>query len=287
MRTDGRTARWRTTAGVLAAAGALLAAGCGAPGQLHDGGRTRAVAPHPTPQALWPGAGAASSPSAPAPARGSAPAPLRGVAAASGDIRTVPAAEVLEKDPALERDERVALLHCPHCGLRPPQYRDLTGDGRPELITALVTADDRAVLRVYALRATRVVPVLGLPLSPGFTADTVGPDLVVHDPAGPSVRTSSTYRWDGRRLAVLRVEATGSGAAADGLACVTGGTPAPAPVTGGGTGDVVGGPAGGGTGAAPSPVPTTVARTGAPPAGLPPAGAPWSAVPSADGGAAR
>ncbi|MGA5704728.1 hypothetical protein [Peterkaempfera bronchialis] len=225
MRTDGRTAWRRITGAVaLAMAGALLAVGCGAPGQLHDGGRTRPVAVRPTPQPLWPAAKVAATPTPRARAGLSAPSPIPGITVASADIRTVSVTKLLAGDPALERDERAVLPTCPKCDLLPPQYRDLTGDGRPELITALVTPGDRAVLHVYTLKGTQIVPILNLPVSPGFTADTVGRDLVVQEPTTASIETSSRYQWDGSRLAFAarQIKATGPGSAVDALACIPG-----------------------------------------------------------------
>ncbi|WP_377271527.1 hypothetical protein [Peterkaempfera sp. SMS 1(5)a] len=238
MRTHARTA-WRriTAAAALAVACTLAAAGCGAPGGLHDDGRTRAIASHPTPLALWPDTEASAAPAATAPVRQASPQPVPGVTVPSGDIRAVSAAKVLERDPALERDERAALQGCRSCDVRPARYRDLTGDGRPELITSLVTAGDRASLHVYSLHGDKVVPVLDLlPLSPHFTADTVGADLVVQEPTTASLETSSRYRWDGSRLAFTtrQIKATGPGSSVDALACAPtpAATAAPTPVPG-------------------------------------------------------
>ncbi|WP_055586513.1 hypothetical protein [Peterkaempfera griseoplana] len=261
MRTHARTA-WRriTAAATLAVACTLAAAGCGAPGGLHDDGRTRAVASHPTPLALWPETATPAAPTATAPVRQAAPQPVPGVTVPSGDIRAVSAVNVLDRDPALERDERAALKGCPTCDVRPARYRDLTGDGRPELITSLVTRGDRASLHVYALRGEKVVPVLDLlPLSPHFTADTVGADLVVQEPTTASLETSSRYRWDGTRLAFTtrQIKATGPGSSIDALACAptptdlptSAPTPVPGPLsdgTGSGPGDRGRGTVGGG-----------------------------------------
>lgn len=233
MRTDSRRSRRRITAAVaLALTGLLAAAGCGAPGGLHDDGRTRAIASRPSPQALWADAATTAPPAGTAPSRQAPPLPVPGATAPSGDIRAVAVTKLLKRDPALERDELEALLGCPACDIRPPRYRDLTGDGRPELITALVTAADRAVLHVYTLRGDRVVPVLDLSVSPHFTADTVGQDLVVQEPTTASLETSSRYHWDGTRLAfsTRQMRATGPVSSADALACTPGFPAAPSAV---------------------------------------------------------
>jgi hypothetical protein len=242
VRTDGRKPWWRITAAVaLVLTGLLSAAGCGTPGRLHDDGRAPAVASHPSPQALWADSPTTTAPAGTAPVRQPPPSAVPGVIAPSGDIQAVSVTKLLDRDPALERDEREALNRCPACDLRPPRYRDLTGDGRPELITAVVTPADRAVLHVYTLRRDRLVPVLDLPISSHFTADTVGLDLVVQEPTTASLETSSRYHWDGTRLAFTtrQIKATGPGSTVDALACAPGFTatdePTPSPSVARGT----------------------------------------------------
>ncbi|MFD7729894.1 hypothetical protein ACFV6F_05865 [Kitasatospora phosalacinea] len=187
----------------------LAVAGCRAPGGLEDAGPARSVRAHPSAQPLWPG----TAPEAPPdslngdidPARAVPLVPLPGLVLdtlAGTDTRAVLAA-----DPALTAGERTALDGgCTGCEVRPAQYRDLDGDGDPELLTAVLSDGPeglRAVLHVYALRDRRVLPVLTVPTPPAFTAETVGTDLVVRDPGVPFAETVRTYRWSGDRLALV------------------------------------------------------------------------------------
>jgi hypothetical protein len=147
------------------------------------------------------------------------------------DIRGVSARTVLEKDLTdLRPDERAALNGCPGCVVQPERYRDLGGDGREELITAVLTGSERAVLHVYTLRDHQVLPVLALPVLPGFTADTVGQNLVVHEPNGPNSRTDTTYQWKAGVLVVIDRQIKGADPAAANPSCVpTGLAPSASP----------------------------------------------------------
>ncbi|MFJ5921088.1 hypothetical protein ACIQF6_00640 [Kitasatospora sp. NPDC092948] len=189
--------------GLLAVAAAT---GCRSPGGLDDAGATRPIRSHPSPRPLWPASGTSAPPAAQAVADRQPPVPLPGLSA--GSLDELDTRTVLAQDPDLTSGERAALNgRCTGCEVRPAQYRDLDGDGSPEMLTAVVTGTDsdagRAVLRVYTLRGHDVLPVLALTVLPGFTAETVGEDLVVHEPTGPSAETSSTYRWSSDRMAFV------------------------------------------------------------------------------------
>ncbi|MFC8717553.1 hypothetical protein [Kitasatospora sp. NPDC057198] len=203
----------------------LAVAGCRAPGALEDAGAARQVRAHPSAQPLWPAAApdAAAGRSAAAKQSDAPPAPLPGLVLDTldgADARTVLAA-----DPALTPDERAALEHgCAGCEVRPARYRDLDGDGSPELLTAVLpgTGPDspRAVLRVYALHERRVQPVLAVTALPGFTAETVGTDLIVHEPTGPAAETSRTYRWTLGRPVIVDQRVKVTSPDADGTGCL-------------------------------------------------------------------
>ncbi|WP_159400829.1 hypothetical protein [Streptomyces sp. NRRL B-24484] len=256
-------------AAVVAAVAAVLAlAGCESPGTLHDAGPARQIAEHPSPQPLWPAA-ATSAPATPrAESDAPPPSPLPGLPAPAGGLVQLDARAVLLHDPALTDLEHRALSgDCTRCTVQPAQYRDLSGDGRPELITAVLTAeaDGRAVLHVYGERDGKVVPVLAVGANAAFTADTVGRDLVLHEPDGPTARTSSTYRWNAVRMAFVDRQTVYTGPADGAAGCPTpeptvpAARPTPTPTRPGG---VVIGPDGRplGRSAAPSPVPTLPTR---------------------------
>ncbi|MFJ3787935.1 hypothetical protein [Kitasatospora sp. NPDC090091] len=197
---------------LLAALAAVLLTACGAPGELRDHGPAQRVTPPPVPQPLWSGLAVAPPPTSPAPGRSSEPPPqpVPDVTAPGPDLTAVDVRAVLAKDPAVSQDERRALDGCPGCEVRAPEFRDLTGDGRPELIAAVGTVGP-VVLHVYTASGDRLLPVLRVQVLKGFGAETVGADLWLHEPTTVTTRTSSHYHWDGTRLSLLEQRVEGIG----------------------------------------------------------------------------
>ncbi len=270
----GRTAlKWGTVLAVMAVA---VTAGCTSAGQLHDAGQTRPVTSPPRPELLWPAADVSPQPSGSATAV-PPPVPVPGVSVEGADIRAVDVRVLLGADPALAADERAALTGCAGCLVRPAQYRDVTGDGQDELLTAVITGDRRAFLHVYTVHEHQVLPVLALQALPGFSADTVARDLVVHEPTSEVTETNSTYRWDGVRMAFENRQIRATGPAADVPGCLPTAsvsepaTPGPAVPRPGRTAP--------GSGAGPTVLPS--AATGAAPSAAPSAAPAVPAVPSA------
>ncbi|MFI6847584.1 hypothetical protein OG535_35260 [Kitasatospora sp. NBC_00085] len=224
----------RRRAGVPALAGAALAvvlAGCATPGELRDNGATARVTPPPVAQPLWAGLATAPPPAPPTAATDPPPQPVPDVTVPGQDITALDTRTVLAKDPQVTADERRTLDGCPGCELRSPEYRDLTGDGRPELVAAVGTVGP-VVLHVYTLAGDRVVPVLRVQVLKGFSAETVGADLWLHEPTTVSVRTSSRYHWDGVRLGLVERKDEGIGpvpAPGQGGAAETGAPPTATP----------------------------------------------------------
>ncbi|MFE2726747.1 hypothetical protein [Kitasatospora sp. NPDC059327] len=201
--------------GLLAALGLLVAlAGCAAPGALRDAGAARPVTPLPVPQALWPNLGTSPAPTSPASATAGPteppPTPVPDLTVPGPDLTSVDLRTLLAKDPAVSADERRALAGCPDCEVRSPEYRDLTGDGRAELIAAVSTGGS-VVLHVYTRGSGGVVPVLRVAVQPGFSAETVAADLWLHEPSTASSVKSSHYSWNGTRLSLAeqRLQAVG------------------------------------------------------------------------------
>ncbi|MFG3056973.1 hypothetical protein ACGFZP_39315 [Kitasatospora sp. NPDC048239] len=236
--------RSRLRVRVSAAAGAgllgLLAgslAGCATPGELRDNGVTGRVTPPPVPQPLWSDLAAAPPPVSPT-ADGSRatdppPQPIPDVTVPGQDITVLDARTVLAKDPGVTAEERRALDGCPACEVRSAEHRDLTGDGRDELFTAVGTGE-LVVLHVYTVAGDRVVPVLRVQVQKGFSAETIGPELWLYEPTTVYVRTSSHYRWDGVRLALVERKVEGIGpipGSGQGSPAETGAVPAPPTAT--------------------------------------------------------
>ncbi|MFF2118079.1 hypothetical protein ACFVXH_12210 [Kitasatospora sp. NPDC058184] len=185
---------------VVVLALAALAFGRATPGELRDQGPARAVRPPAVSQPLWP-----DLPTSPPPAASATdttqepPQPVPDVTVPGRDITAVDVRTVLAKDPDVDQEERQALGSCAGCEVRAPEFRDLTGDGQPELIT-VVTTPGRAVLHVYALAEDRLLPVLRVRVQPAFNASTIGTDLWLIEPTSVDARTTSHYAWDGKRL---------------------------------------------------------------------------------------
>ncbi|MFJ6617146.1 hypothetical protein ACIQOW_06115 [Kitasatospora sp. NPDC091335] len=189
-------------AGLIVLAGlAALAIGPSTPGGLRDQGPAQAVTPPPERRLLW--SQLPASPAPTTPEAGSAtqepPKPVPDLTVPGRDITAVDVHAVLAKDPAVGPEERQALGSCTGCEVRTPEFRDLTGDGQPELITA-VTTPGRTVLHVYALAEDRLLPLLQVQVQPAFSAATIGSELWLYELTSAYVRTTSHYVWDGSRL---------------------------------------------------------------------------------------
>ncbi|WP_380280219.1 hypothetical protein [Kitasatospora purpeofusca] len=200
-------------------AGALLAltVGCAAPGELRDHGAAAAVTPPPARLPLWPDRTAAPSPeSMSIHLVDPAPQPVPEVSVAGQDVTAVDIRTLLAKDPEVTPEERRALDPCTGCEVRTAEYRDLTGDGRPELLVVVGLADGD-VLHVYTASGDQLLSVLRAQLLKRFGAETVGTDLWLYEPTTIQSRTSRRYRWDGVRLILAEQKVEGIGPAPDGL----------------------------------------------------------------------
>ncbi|MFF2352429.1 hypothetical protein ACFVVL_21910 [Kitasatospora sp. NPDC058115] len=196
---------------LLAAAPLALAVGCGAPGELRDHGAAEAVARPPARIPLWPGQDTAPSPEPAGPRTPEpAPQPVPDLTVPGQDVSTVDVRTLLAKDPGVSQDERRALDPCTGCGIRPAEYRDLTGDGRPELLV-VVGLVDTDVLHVYTASADRMLPVLRVQLLKRFGAETLGTDLLLYESTTSWSRTIRRYSWDGARLVLAEQKVEGVG----------------------------------------------------------------------------
>ncbi|SDT47564.1 hypothetical protein SAMN05216371_2445 [Streptomyces sp. TLI_053] len=197
----------------LVAAALALPVGCAAPGELRDHGAVAPVTPSPARVPLWPGAPTAASPTPVEPTGSRSPEPppqpVPDLTVPGQDITAVDVRALVGKDPGVTQDERRVLEPCAGCELRAPEYRDLTGDGRPELLLAVGLADT-VVLHVYTASGERLLPIHRVSLVKGFGAETVGTDLWLYEPTA-SFRTGRLYHWDGVRLALTDQKVEGIG----------------------------------------------------------------------------
>ncbi|MGW8331343.1 hypothetical protein ACWGLE_26025 [Streptomyces sp. NPDC055897] len=229
-----RSARWFLPAVVLVA----VLAGCADTEGLHRDGAAASVSP---PEPLWPRS--VPDPPGPEQQRGR-PFVVPGVArVASGDLRDADPLAVVKADLAatgredqgtgrlVDRRAAERVANCARavdCGVREPVLRDLTGDGRAELITA-VDIDGRASeMRVYHAVDGRVTRVFsrravleGVELAAGHLAirEPTSNDRFVY---------VSHYGWDGTMMALteLKLDTCRALKQTTGVPCVT---PSPTP----------------------------------------------------------
>lgn len=201
------------------AVGGLLLSGCmEGTGEPKSAGRTAAAS---APARLWPERPPAPQPSKDEVGAREKPSPLRGVPhVPSGDIRRVPLltvvkAQVLagsEDDGSPQFDAATAekIEHCAtdrkRCPVRAPQYRDLNGDGKDELIVGIEGADHVLALWVFMLKdgvVTRIMDASATPLS----VEVTGGDVILREPTGtPGYDMRTVYSWDTHSQAmILRV----------------------------------------------------------------------------------
>lgn len=187
--------------------------GCG----THDGLRAAdqgAPAPRAQgPYRLWP----ERPPAPPAPDEGhgaTAPEVVPGVEVPGGRLRDVPPLDVLGADIGRElreladppgdvaaQDDRPGILRsCADpaagtCPVRQAHYRDLTGDGREELILGIERPDHQLTLRVYAYRGGQLLRIMDT--SHRVTSvELTARDLIVRSATGtPAHESRDIWAW--------------------------------------------------------------------------------------------
>ncbi|MFE6743386.1 hypothetical protein [Streptomyces tubercidicus] len=198
------------TSFALAAAGIVaLLGGCTASGEPLSAGQT---SPASAPVRLWPD----RKPAPPEePGRGeNLPATVPGVPKVpSGDIRKAPLLTVVKAqvaagssfdgapqfDGATTRKIDACAGERARCPVLKPQYQDLTGDGKAELIVGIDdAADESLTLWVFTLRhgvVTRIMDAAATPLS----VEIANGDLILREPTStPGYATRTVYAWDPR-----------------------------------------------------------------------------------------
>ncbi|MFC5722406.1 hypothetical protein ACFP1Z_19755 [Streptomyces gamaensis] len=198
-----------------AALAAALLAGCASTTSVVDAGETTSAPP--LPENLWnvpPRTSPSASPEGAPPYQ---PEPLPGLTLPSGgDLRGVSAQEVIANDPNVDREYKQSVQRCTSgsgCGLRRPELRDITGDGKPELLV-VIDPDPRlqptdgfspeleTLLYVYWSDEGRVHQIYANALMENTQVDIQGRDLVIRQtrepgwPGGLRTVTTDRYRWN-------------------------------------------------------------------------------------------
>ncbi|WP_079124271.1 hypothetical protein [Streptomyces sp. NBRC 110611] len=206
-----RRAAVRAVALVTAVAGtAALLGGCAEAGAPQGAGHASAVT---GPEQLWPDHKPAP-PSSPPPGGEESPQPLTALPRVpSGDIRKVSARSVLlaqidadkRRDiEVFEQDEERTIRACAgrpgprSCPVRAPEYHDLTGDGKDELIVGIDSADHLLITYAYTLKNGVVNSILDATSYPQ-SVEVADRKLVFHEPGdAPGYESRTVYAWDAR-----------------------------------------------------------------------------------------
>lgn len=212
MRPQHRTGR-RATAAVAALTGAVLLAGCGIGGELKSAGAVPAAI---GPARLWPELPPASA--APYDYGEGETAHIPGITVPGGDVRRLDPVAVVQAGLNARPDRssgtdalpaeavrqikacRTAPASCP---VLRPYYRDLTGDGRDEMVLAIRLADRQLSVRVYMPEPSGLTRIMSTS-DAVISVELAGRDLIMR---APSAITGYEYRtawsWDDRQRAML------------------------------------------------------------------------------------
>ncbi|MGW1187027.1 hypothetical protein [Streptomyces sp. NPDC002559] len=212
MRPDRRT--WRRAAAALGlVAGVALSSGCGDTGGLHSAG------PTPTaigPTRLWPRLPPASA--APYDYGEGETARIPGITVPDGDVRRLDPVAVVRAGirartnrtsgtADLPADVVRRIDACPSepasCPVLPPYFRDLTGDGREEMILGIELPGRQVSIRVYMPDSGGLTRILSTS-DAVISVELAGRDLIVRVPSaitGYEYRTA--WSWDAGQRAML------------------------------------------------------------------------------------
>lgn len=204
--------RPRLLPALVAVAGALLA-GCGTGGELRSAGRTPAAI---GPVRLWPTLPPASA--APYDYGEGETARIPGIRVPGGDVHRLDPVAVVQAGLKALPDRSTGVGELPDrtveqvnacrsaprsCPVLRPYFRDLTGDGKDEMVLAVRLAGRQLSVRVYMPDAgalTRIMATSDAVIS----VELAGRDLIMR---APSAITGYEYRtawsWDDRQRAML------------------------------------------------------------------------------------
>lgn len=209
-----------------AAASAVLAsvlAGCGDTGALQGAGATPTAV---GPTKLWPEVPPASTPALD---YGEADTEtVKGVTAPGDDIHKVDPVDVVRAEVAAHPDDYTAphavyaktvqqLKDCKDkpnhsdqgrrsgedCPILQAYYRDLTGDGKDDLVLGIRLPDNQLAVRVYAFLHHRLVQIMGTSDST-VSVEIAGRDVIIRSPSTlPGYEYRTVWSWDAEQDAML------------------------------------------------------------------------------------
>ncbi|WP_405414762.1 hypothetical protein [Streptomyces rubiginosohelvolus] len=202
-----------TRTAVCAVAALALLSGCGAAGGLKSAGDAPSAV---EPKALWPELPPASS--APYDYGEGETARIPGIRVTGRDVRRLDPVAVAQAGLKAKTDRDSGLDELPDgtvrqikacrtapddCPVLPPYYRDLTGDGRDELVLGIRMPDQQLAVRVYMPDAgglTRIMSTYDAVIS----VELAGRDLIMRAPSViPGYEYRTAWSWDDRQRAML------------------------------------------------------------------------------------
>ncbi|MFJ3171066.1 hypothetical protein ACIPJK_09805 [Streptomyces roseus] len=188
---------------------ALAVGGCSAPGGLGTGEPAPPVSAQPRPESLWPlwTDRSVSGPGTSVGTRELPPRPLENAPEVGpGGLPAVNVQDVVRADQQMKAFADKGWISAPgKVGMRPPVFRDLTGDGDRDLIVAADAETGRTALTVYTARGNRIVPIL-FTVGRRLAAETIGGDLLLRTAAADGSEQAVRYHWDGERMRVVSDE---------------------------------------------------------------------------------
>ncbi|MFF8287850.1 hypothetical protein ACF068_01295 [Streptomyces sp. NPDC016309] len=196
------------------AVAALLLTGCG------DAGELRSAGPTPTavgPVRLWPDLPPVTAP--PYDYGESDTAKVPGVRVPGGDVHRVDPVAVVQAEVAAHPDEysgpdgmyKETVVRIRECGRKPrecpvmtPYYRDLTGDGKDELVVGIRMPDQQTGLRVYMPGKDDLTRIMST-IDQVVGVQLAGKDLVVRVVSAgiPGYEYRTAWSWDAQQQAML------------------------------------------------------------------------------------
>ncbi|MFI9625494.1 hypothetical protein [Streptomyces sp. NPDC052042] len=208
-----RRVRCRTVSALGAVAGAVLLSGCGAGGGLRSAG----PAPYAIgPARLWPELPSASA--APYDYGEGETARIPGIEVPDGDVHRLDPVAVVQAGLTVRSDRHSKATELPaetvrritecrsvpgSCPVLRPYFRDLTGDGKDEMVLGIQLPGRQISVRVYKSEAGGLTRILATS-DAVISIELAGRDLITRVPSvirGYEYRTA--WSWDGRQRAML------------------------------------------------------------------------------------
>ncbi|MFE6663713.1 hypothetical protein ACFVFH_09110 [Streptomyces sp. NPDC057697] len=208
-----RRVRCRTAAALGAVVGTVLLTGCG------NGGGLRSAGPTPVavgPARLWPELAPASA--APYDYGEGETAHIPGIQVPDGDVHRLDPVAVVQAGLRARPNRSSGTADLPAdtvrkinacrsapaaCPVLRPYFRDLTGDGRDDLVLGIRLADHQLSVRVYMPETGGLTRILSTS-DAVISVELAGRDLIMR---APSAITGYEYRtawsWDARQRAML------------------------------------------------------------------------------------